>query len=125
VVANYADLLYNWRRGSGPTPTPPATARGWRSSWLSLYGTPQENPTFWNSLAANSYLADISGPVQLHHGEADAEVPLAFSEKLAVNLKTLGKVEEFYPYPGNDHNLAQSFGTAMTRTITFFDRYLK
>lgn len=126
VVASYSDLLYNWHRSSsGPTPTPPAEARGWRSGWLSRFGTPADNPAFWNSLAANSYLADISGPLQLHHGTADSEVPLAFSEKLANDLKALGKVEEFYTYEGNDHNLSQSFGTAMTRTIQFFDHYLK
>lgn len=125
VVASYEDLLYNWRRGSGPTPTPPPEARGWRNNLINQFGTPQENPTFWESLAANFYLADISGPLQLHHGTADTVVPLAFTQKLDAELKAAGKVDEFYSYPGNDHNLAQSFSLAMSRTIAFFDQYLK
>jgi dipeptidyl aminopeptidase/acylaminoacyl peptidase len=124
VVGSYNDLLYNWHR-NGPTPTPPPEARGWRSGWISQYGTPEQNPDFWNSLSANSYLADLSGPLQLHHGEADEEVPLAFSQELEAEVKAAGNVTELYTYPGNDHNLSQSFGTAMDRTIAFFDKYLK
>jgi dipeptidyl aminopeptidase/acylaminoacyl peptidase len=124
VVGSYFDLLYNWRR-PGPTPTPPPEARGWRAGWIQQYGTPEENPGFWNSISANAYLADLSGPLQLHHGTADTEVPLAFSQKLAGDIQAAGGTVEFYTYQGNDHNLAQSFDLAMSRTIKFFDSYLK
>jgi hypothetical protein len=30
-----------------------------------------------------------------------------------------------YVYPGDDHNITPSFGTAMTRSIAFFDRHVK
>jgi dipeptidyl aminopeptidase/acylaminoacyl peptidase len=129
VVASYPDLLYRWRRlGSGMTPTPfPATsgARRWRQEWVELYGSPEENPDFWNSVSANSYLADLSGPLQLHHGTADDSVPLEFSQILYQQLQQAGKTVEYYEYPGDDHNLSNSFGVAMQRTIEFFDRYLK
>jgi len=124
VVGSYSDLLYNWRR-RGPTPTPPPEARGWRAGWINQYGTPEQNPGFWNSVSANAYLPDLSGPLQLHHGTADAEVPLAFSEKLAADIQATGGIVDFYTYSGNDHNLAQSFDLAMSRTIKFYDRYLK
>ena len=77
VVGSYPDMLNRWRRSSGPTPTPsPSCPRRWRSDWVEHYGTPEENPQFWNAISANSYLADLSGPVQLHHGDADETVPL-------------------------------------------------
>jgi len=68
---------------------------------------------------------DISGPVQLHHGTADDSVPLVFSEILYEELQEAGKTVELYTYPGDNHNISNSFGQAMTRTIEFFDRYLK
>lgn len=126
VVASYPDMLSKWHRSSssGPTPTPPP-GRRWRSEWSDLYGSPQENPGFWNSISANSYLADISGPLQLHHGTADEEVPLGFSQTLYQELQAAGKTVEFYTYDGDNHNLSEHFTEAMTRTIEFFDRYLK
>lgn len=125
VVAPYADLLTRWRRpSSGPTPTPSATRR-WRSDWTSLYGSPEENPEFWDSISANTFVADISGPVQLHHGTTDADVPLVFSEILYDELLAAGKSVEFYTYEGDDHNISNSFAAAMTNTIRFFDQYLK
>ncbi len=126
VVASYPDLLTRWRRGSGPTPTPPASpTRRWRFDWLSLYGSPEENPDFWEGISSNTYLDDLAGPLQLHHGTADESVPLEFSEILYQQLQEAGKLAEFYTYPGDNHNLSNYFSQAMTRTIEFFDRYLK
>lgn len=126
VVGSYPDLLTRWRRGSAPTPTPnPVGARRWRGAWIEEFGTPEENPDFWNSISANSYLQDISGPVQLHHGTADESVPLLFSQILYDQLLMAGKTVEFYAYDGDNHNLSNNFGAAMFRTIQFYDRYLK
>ncbi|HSF81321.1 MAG TPA: alpha/beta fold hydrolase [Anaerolineales bacterium] len=126
VVASYPDLLTRWRRGSGPTSTPPASSsRRWRLDWASLYGSPEENPDFWNGISSNFYLADLSGPLQLHHGTADESVPLEFSEILYLQLQQAGKLAEFYAYPDDNHNLSNFFSQAMTRTIGFFDQYLK
>ena len=125
VVASYPDMLSRWRRSSGPTPTPPAGARRWRQDWLERYGSWEENPAFWASVSANNYLSDISGPVQLHHGTADESVPLEFSETLFTQLLQAGKMVELYTYEGDNHNISNSFGLAMNRTIEFFDRYLK
>ncbi len=62
VVGSYQDMLYNWRR-SGPTPTPRPDGRSWRLEWIEQYGSPEENPTFWSSISANSFLTDLSGPL--------------------------------------------------------------
>ena len=52
-------------------------------------------------------------------------MPEAFSQSLFQHVLAAGKTAELYMYPGDDHNLAHSFGLAMLRTIEFFDRYLK
>ena len=126
VVASYPDLLYHWHAPSeGPTPTAPPYARGWRQAWVNQYGSPEQNPAFWNSISANAYLSDLSGPLQLHHGTGDTTVPLAFSQTLYDQVQAAGKTVELYTYEGDNHNIANSFGLAMQRTIAFFDQYLK
>lgn len=125
VVGSYADLLNNWRRRNIPQATPPHWNTSWRQTLISQYGTPDENPRFWDSISANSYLKDISGPIQLHHAKDDSHVPFIFSEKLYSQLKEANKTAEFFSYEGDDHNLANSFNIAMKRSIDFFDKYLK
>jgi dipeptidyl aminopeptidase/acylaminoacyl peptidase len=125
VVASYTDLLYNWRRTGSFTPSPSSTGRGWRSGWIQLYGTPEDNPVFWNAVSANSYLGDLSGPLQLHHGTSDEDVPLEFSIRLAEQARAVGKIADLYTYEGDNHNISKYFSTAMSRTIAFYDLYLK
>jgi len=125
VVASYPDLLTRWRRGTGSSTTPTPNPRSWRNSLTQQYGSPQENPAFWNSISANSYLNEISGPIQLHHGTSDTDVPLVFSESLYFQMLEAGQYVELYKYEGDNHNISNYFVTAMQRTIEFFDRYVK
>jgi len=127
VVASYPDLLSKWRRGSGTlTPFPTTSNRGgWRRGLTEQYGTPEENPDFWNSISSNSYLSDISGPLQLHHGTADTSVPVEFSEILSEQMKNVGKEVELYVYPNDDHDITNNFGSAINRSVEFFDKYVK
>jgi dipeptidyl aminopeptidase/acylaminoacyl peptidase len=127
VVASYPDLIARWRRTpeGQPTPTPNPTRSSWRRDMAELYGSPEENPDFWASISANTYLTDLSGPVQLHHGTADESVPLEFSVILEEQIRQVGGLVELYTYEGDDHNLAGFFGLAMQRSIAFFDTYVK
>lgn len=125
VVASYPDLLYNWRRTGAFTPSPSSTGRGWRSSYIEQYGTPEQNPAFWDSISATSYLADLSGPIELHHGTADDDVPVEFSIRLAELGRQNGQIVNLYTYEGDNHNISKYFTQAMNQTIAFFDIYLK
>lgn len=136
VVASYPDLIERWRRRNaddntptvGPTPTPDPTAtrrRRWRTELMETYGLPEENPDFWAAISPNSYLTDLSGPIQLHHGTADDSVPVEFSEILETQIEAVGLPVELYIYDGDNHNISINFSSAMQRSIAFFDTYVK
>ena len=123
VVASYPDLLNNWRRPI-PASIPPQATR-WRETFVEEHGTPEENPEFWASISPIAYVDDISGPLQLHHGTNDADVPLEFSDSLDKAMQDAGKTVEYYVYNGDNHNLLNNWGTVMRRTIEFFDQHVK
>ncbi len=129
VVGSYPDLFERWRRRAGgsatPTPDPDNPRRRWRTDLTETYGSPEENPEFWASISANSFVGDLSGPVQLHHGTADSSVPIEFSAILYDQIQDVGGTVEYHVYQGDDHNISSSFGAAMQRSITFFDTYVK
>ncbi len=114
VVGSYADMLENWRRNPNTVPTSiPQSARRWRDDLVAQMGSPTENPFYWNSISANSYLDTLSGPLQLHHGTADDDVPVAFSRTLAEQVTAAGGEVEYFEYPGDNHNLSNSLSLAL------------
>lgn len=125
VVGSYTDLL-GWH---DPTYRPSAyelsLRNRYRQNLINQYGTPDKNPQFWNSIDPTNFVQDITTPIQLHAGEADEEVPPAFSQHLYDKLKGAGKTVELYTYPGANHNISQGFSLAMQRSLLFFDTYLK
>lgn len=107
-----------------PTPIPNTVFR-FRDQLYSEFGTPQTNPAFWNTISPNNFLADLSGPLQLHHGTGDAVVPVLFSAMLTDQVAAAGQSAELFTYPGDDHNITANFDTAMARTVRFFDEQVK
>ena len=124
VNATYKDLLENWHPPATDRP-PPSFAGSARQTYLGRFGTPEQNPKFWDSISPMSYLSDITAPIQLHHGTNDVEVPLQFSQTLAQDLQAATKPVELYTYAGADHNIAQGFPLAMQRSVAFFNANLK
>lgn len=122
VVASYPDLVNNWTEPAADTPS---GFSGWRTSLAATYGTPAQNPAFWDAISANSYLTDLSGPVQLHHGTGDVEVPVEFSTTLYRQLLVARIPVQLYTYENDNHNISNSFNQAMQRTIQYFNTFLK
>lgn len=126
VVGSYADFFNIW---TSPRFRPPASIPKhilrWRQSLIEEYGSPEENPEFWDQLSANTFVAELSGPLQIHHGTADTIVPIEFSRILAQQIEDAGGIVEYYEWPGADHNLSQSFNAAMRESLRFFDEYVK
>lgn len=128
VVGSYDDLINRWHRAVPyrPSPRELALRNSSRQKIIEQYGSPSANLDFWNSIDPTSHLGDVSAPVQLHHGTADAEVPVDFTQSLHDKLKKAGKMVELYTYEGGDHNISDPFfSTAIDRSVAFFDMYLK
>jgi dipeptidyl aminopeptidase/acylaminoacyl peptidase len=129
TTAPYSKLIEAWRHWQAGSPTatpdPDHPERRGLQEMFDIYGTPEENPEFWAAISPTSYLSDLSGPLQLHHGTADESVPVEFSEELYAQLVEIGKPAELYLYEGDNHNLSNNFGTAMQRSVQFFDKYVK
>ena len=143
VVSPYPDIIARWDFTRNPdfppemresiSATPQSSAgswlqnfSGWVNEFATKYGNPDENPAFWDTISPNNYLEDLSGPVQLHHSITDEMVPVAWSETLVEELQAAGNTSyELFTYPDDNHNIVVSYGTAMQRTVDFFDRYVK
>lgn len=127
VVGSYQDLLERWRRTFWmPSRREQSSARPTRQRFIETYGTPEENPEFWNAIDPTKFINQISTPLQLHHGTSDQSVPIEFSKNLAKLFQDHGKTVEFYEYQGGDHNLSGShFALAAKRSLEFFDKFLK
>lgn len=107
------------------TATPAFPGGRWRNSLFDTYGTPEENPAFWDSISSNAYLRDTSGPLQLHHAVTDETVPAAASALLYDQMTALGLPVELYLYNNDSHDIDNNFYLAMRRSLEFFDRYVK
>lgn len=137
VVAPYPDIIDVWDYIGQNEPFPPGYTQAealrwgqnfsdWVAEFSATYGTFEENPDLWATISPNSYLEDLSGPIQLHHSVADIIVPLAWSQTLVSELQAIGFEDyEFYTYPNDNHNISVNFDAAMQRTLNFFATHLQ
>lgn len=90
------------------------------------YGTPEEAPDVWAKLSPITYLDDVSGPISIHHGELDGEVPPELSARLWEAIQTAGVPGEYYTYPDQRHVFrGDAWEQAMERVLEFFDTHVK
>ena len=92
---------------------------------VSLHGTPQTNPGYWNTIDPTYFISDIETPVQIQVGSADVVVPPGFSQQLTAQLQNVGKSVTYHSYPSADHNLSPDTSAAMAEAVAFFNQYLK
>ncbi len=88
-----------------------------------IYG--EKGAEVYKKMSPLTYFADVSSPVQLHHGTADKDVPLNFSEKMFAALKKYDKKAEFFKYSGEGHEFGDGWRLAAERALQFFDHYVK
>jgi dipeptidyl aminopeptidase/acylaminoacyl peptidase len=90
------------------------------------WGLPEEQGDLFRRMSSRQYLADVVGPVQIHHGTGDTSVPYQHGLALSRALAEAGKTQEMYTYPGAPHNWSgPTWETAIGRSVAFFDRYVK
>ncbi len=115
VVGTYPQLFERWdRRATTIFPTNNPTQQ-WRAELVGRYGSPEQNPAFWDAITPNAYVKDLTGPLLIQHGTEDTSVPLEFSETLYKQVQTAGVPVTLYTYPGDDHNIAANVGVALQR----------
>jgi uncharacterized protein len=91
----------------------------------SRYGNPEQFKAAWDIMDPFNYAEHIVGPVQIHHGTADKDVPPYFSDLLNEALKAKGKPVEYHVYLGGDHNLGgKDRNVFLQRTVDFLNREL-
>ncbi len=128
VVGSYSRILDWWkaRVASGVLTTQnDLQAEKLVEQMVSVHGTPQTNPDYWNSIDPTAYLSDVNAPVLIQVGSTDTVVPPSFSQELANRLQQAGKNVQFHVYPGADHNLSPDTVAAVEEAIAFFNQYLK
>ena len=92
---------------------------------IDLYGTPTTSPKFWDDISAINFFNRITAPIELHHGTKDESVPIAWSDELDSALKNHGKQITYFTYEGEPHEFINAWPLVMSRTVKFFDEYLK
>ncbi len=115
VSANYERNYERWTKQDSET--------GKRI--IERYGTPEENPEFWDGISAKNYFDRIITPIQNHHGTLDKDVEIQWSNELQDWLEQAGKDLEYHIYPGEPHEFAAAWPVVMERTVKFLDTYLK
>jgi dipeptidyl aminopeptidase/acylaminoacyl peptidase len=83
-------------------------------------------PELMSLISPVGYLERIETPISIHHGNADADVPVSYSIDLCGRLTELEKPVECYIYEGAPH-IFQGADDALfqERVVTFFDHNLR
>lgn len=81
-------------------------------------------------IAPFHHLDDVTVPIQIHYGTEDGKfisgTPPQWSVKLTQALRDSGKDAELLQYEGEGHSfIGQPWFDFMTRTLRFFDKYVK
>jgi len=77
-------------------------------------------PKEYALLSPITYLESIKVPLFVHHGTSDESVPFEWSISFRDRLDKAGVNYTFHEYPGEDHNISQSFNTVIDTDIAFF-----
>lgn len=72
------------------------------------------------NFSPSSYYDQINSPLQIHQGTADDAVPVEWSNEFVEKINTLEIKNEYFVYPGADHNLLGGWNEAVLRSIDFY-----
>ena len=78
------------------------------------------------NLSPSNFLADISAPISIHHGDLDEVVPIEWSRDLCEKLEGLGNSVTCKEYEGQPHTFRNSGdGEFIDDMIDFFNAFVK
>ena len=111
-----SDEADNYRQFSSPSPFWDYVEERW--------GTPDENPDFWDGISADTHFDRITEPVLIHHGTVDTTCPPEWATHTARSMQRAGVTAILEWYPSEGHTFEAAFDQSMERTTKFLDRRL-
>ena len=92
-----------------------------------LIGSPDADPDVYDKTSPLTFLSQVKAPLLVLQGENDIRVPAGEARQVVEMLKTRGATVDarFYPEEGHGFSKPENQKDALTRTIAWFDRYLK
>ena len=81
----------------------------------------RDDPAFIDKISPINYFDGVTGPVQIHQGDADTTTPPRWARAIRDALAAAGKDVTYFEYEGQGHALkGDSWRTFMQRTADFF-----
>lgn len=140
VSADFADIIERWGPGCFGDVAQGELIVGCNSSDVIPGDLPRNLQDAYRFVASDAemlqkaspfyHLEYVNVPVQIHYGTEDGKflsgTPPQWSVKITQGLRDAGKQAEMYQYEGEGHSfIGQPWFDFMTRTLRFFDRYVK
>ena len=93
----------------------------------SLLGDPERDRTVYENASPIKYITSAKAPLLVLQGENDPRVPKEEAQQVVDTLKSMGKTIDVHYYPAEGHGFAKRENQidAITRSIAWFDQYLK
>jgi len=115
VSSDFVDNFNRWTVAERPD----AAAATYRR-----YGTPQQEPEFYQGLSARTYFDRVTEPVLIHHGTQDDSCPITWSHETQRLLQRAGVDSRLEVYRGEHHAFGPQWPLSMERTVRFLRRQL-
>ncbi|MDN5780234.1 MAG: alpha/beta fold hydrolase, partial [Humibacillus sp.] len=110
-----SDAVDNFEKWVRPDPS----GSGVAEKVIARLGTPEKQPANWAAVSPRTFFGRIQDPIMIHHGTADAECPIAWSEQTVDALKAAGRPVTFYVYPGQQHTMTSQWPLSIRRSEAF------
>ena len=88
-----------------------------RNDVFAKYGTPADNPQFWNDASPINFVSKIKAHIQIHVGLDDKVVPPKFSADLDAALNKAHINHQYFTYPGGNHSLLDQRDLIWARSL--------
>jgi dipeptidyl aminopeptidase/acylaminoacyl peptidase len=94
---------------------------------VSLIGDPMHNKAVYTKTSPLTFLHQETAPLLVLQGENDIRVPKEESEQIVAFLRERGRTVDVHYYPQEGHGFSKREDQidALTRTVDWFDRFLK
>lgn len=97
---------------------------GAASKVIARLGTPEAQPATWAAASPRTYFSRVTDPLMIHHGTADEDCPIAWSEETVAALEAAGTSVTYHVYPGERHTMTAQWPLSIRRTTAFLDAQL-